>query len=82
MSFPLPPFPPAHETRAPQLIAVTVTVTVLAVISVAARLYVRVKISRSVGWDDYTILAAMVGAPPARGESATAENGNLGDPLG
>jgi hypothetical protein len=74
MSFPLPPFPPAHETRAPQLIAVTVTVTVLAVISVAARLYVRVKISRSVGWDDYTILAAMVGhLQRACVESATVE---------
>ena len=36
------------------------TVTSLALACVVVRMYTRLKVSRSVGWDDYTILAAMV----------------------
>lgn len=62
MSFQPPPFLPGRdETRAPQLAGSTLTVTILALVIVLVRLYTRLKVSRSVGWDDYTILAAMVG---------------------
>lgn len=61
MSFQAPPFPPASDdTRSPQLLGWTLTVTILALACVVVRMYTRLKVSRSVGWDDYTTLAAMV----------------------
>lgn len=61
MSVRAPLFPQGSgDTRSPQLIGLTVTVTVLALACVVVRIYTRLKVSRSVGWDDYTCLAAMV----------------------
>lgn len=61
MSFQAPPFPQvSRDTRSPQLIGWTLTVTILALACVVVRMYTRLKVSRSVGWDDYTVLAAMV----------------------
>lgn len=44
--------------RGPQILAICGTLSGLAIFCVLLRLFVRVKIIRQVGWDDYFILAA------------------------
>ncbi len=49
------------ENHGPAILASCATVTVLALTAVVTRMWVRVIMIRSVGWDDYFIIAAMVG---------------------
>ena len=54
------PPPGGDESRAGSFIALTVTTTGVAGVFVAVRMYTRLAISRAVGWDDYTIILALV----------------------
>lgn len=50
----------ALQDRGPTLMGVMVGLTVLATVFVAARLFVRVRLLRNVGLDDYLITASLV----------------------
>ncbi|KAF8858680.1 hypothetical protein BDZ45DRAFT_651041 [Acephala macrosclerotiorum] len=50
----------ANVNRGPAILGATITVTILAFASVCARMFVRVKMIRSTGPDDYVILFAML----------------------
>ncbi|KAF9637830.1 putative integral membrane family protein [Lasiodiplodia theobromae] len=51
--------PPPNENAGPTILGVTVGMTVLAsVISFALRLYVRIRMIRKIGWDDYMMCIA------------------------
>ncbi|CZR63592.1 related to integral membrane protein [Phialocephala subalpina] len=50
----------ADVNRGPAILGATITVTILAFASVCARMYVRVRMIRSTGPDDYVILFAML----------------------
>jgi hypothetical protein len=50
----------ARETKGPTVLAVCCTLTVVATLFVAGRLYVRTKILARVGLDDWLILLSMV----------------------
>ncbi|KAK0659547.1 hypothetical protein DIS24_g3882 [Lasiodiplodia hormozganensis] len=51
--------PPPNENAGPTILGVTVGMTVLAsVISFALRLYVRIRMIRKIGWDDYMMCVA------------------------
>ncbi|KAK4443032.1 hypothetical protein QBC34DRAFT_214792 [Podospora aff. communis PSN243] len=52
------PPPDGDADRGPVLLAVTIVTTMVALIVVALRMFVRVKIVKNVGWDDHTINAA------------------------
>ncbi len=54
--------PPAlgEENKQPGIIATTILVTVLADLFVGLRLIVRKWVTKSIGWDDWTIIAAAV----------------------
>ena len=54
----VPPMP--DENKGPQVLGSCTAVTILALILVGARLYVRARVVKSVGLDDYAILASMV----------------------
>jgi hypothetical protein len=66
MATPSPTPPPLagwdqpDDNNGPKLIAATAVVTGFALISVILRLWVRVGIIKSVGWDDRFIVLAMV----------------------
>lgn len=55
-----PPPAPGEENRQPGIIVTTIIVTVLADIFVGLRLIVRKWVTKSIGWDDWTIIAAAV----------------------
>ena len=57
------PLPP-DKNRGPMLLAIIRTTTVLDIIIVVMRMFSRWVFKIVVGWDDYTILMAMVGLPP------------------
>lgn len=44
----------------PEILGACITMTAVALLLVGTRMYVRVAMIRSVGWDDYFIVAAMV----------------------
>jgi len=46
-------------SRGPELLAIAWTSTTLAIIMVALRMYTRIT-HKNVGWDDYTIIVALV----------------------
>lgn len=50
--------PPPDVDRGPQILAICGSMTGLAVLFVLLRLFVRVRIVRSTGWDDYFMVAA------------------------
>ena len=52
---------PPNEDRHGGILATCILDTVLAVIVVALRMVTRVRVVRNLGWDDYTILCAIVG---------------------
>ena len=52
-----------RSNRAPDFIACMVTTTIMALILVSLRLYVRLAIVRKLGADDCTIVLAMVNTP-------------------
>ncbi|GME31946.1 putative integral membrane family protein [Neofusicoccum parvum] len=52
---------PPNENEGPTILAATVTMTILAsVLSLAPRLYVRIRMMRNIGWDDYTMCLAAI----------------------
>lgn len=57
-----PPPAPGEDNKQPGIIATTIIVTVVADIFVGLRLIVRKWITKSIGWDDWTIIAAAVRA--------------------
>ncbi|PVI03374.1 hypothetical protein DM02DRAFT_612305 [Periconia macrospinosa] len=54
---PMPHHP--YENEGPRILGATMTVTVLAMITMIARLFVRLRIIQNVGWDDYMMIFAM-----------------------
>lgn len=66
MATPVPTPPPLagwdqpDDNYGPKLVGATAVVTIFALISVILRLWVRVGIVKSVGWDDRFIVLAMV----------------------
>ena len=54
------------ETRQPGIIATVILVTVLAVIVVGLRLATRKWVVKNIGWDDWTMVAAIVRCLKAR----------------
>jgi hypothetical protein len=55
-----PPVNPGDLGRGPAIIGVTWAFTILAVAAVGLRLYLRGKLLRSIGWDDWIMLTAVV----------------------
>ncbi|KAF1928177.1 uncharacterized protein M421DRAFT_391775 [Didymella exigua CBS 183.55] len=53
---------PPNEDEGPIILGATLTVTIMALITMATRLFVRISMmrQRSLGWDDYMMLSAMV----------------------
>jgi hypothetical protein len=54
----------ADENQGPVILGSTLTVTIAALITMVTRLYVRVRMIRNVGWDDYVMISAMVLVSP------------------
>ncbi|KIX06951.1 uncharacterized protein Z518_04927 [Rhinocladiella mackenziei CBS 650.93] len=48
------------QNDGPTIIRVTLAVSILALLTVMLRLYVRIKIIQNIGWDDYLMLIAML----------------------
>ncbi|KAJ5062481.1 hypothetical protein J3E72DRAFT_187717 [Bipolaris maydis] len=48
------------ENQGPTILGTTLSVFILAVMTTIARLYVRIRMIRNVGWDDYTMILSMV----------------------
>lgn len=48
-----------NENEGPTILAATLTVTSLALVTLIIRLFVRIRMIRNVGWDDYTMIVAM-----------------------
>ncbi|OAL07692.1 hypothetical protein IQ06DRAFT_342404 [Phaeosphaeriaceae sp. SRC1lsM3a] len=48
-----------NENEGPTILGATLTVTIAALLAVIARLYVRLRMIRNVGWDDYVMVSAM-----------------------
>jgi hypothetical protein len=59
MSHSAPP-PDDDINKGPLVLALCTVTTSVALIAVGTRIFVRVRIVKNVGWDDYTILGAMV----------------------
>jgi hypothetical protein len=65
-SSPFVPLTGKDETQGPQLIVAATLLWVLAASLVALRFYIRTKIVRVLGADDWTLLAALVCFPESR----------------
>lgn len=66
----------ASEDRGPVSLGVTVSLTALSTAFVVARLFVRIKLLRNVGLDDYLIAGSMVNLhPPASQSQPTLTDG-------
>jgi len=65
MASPLQPPPGGDEDRGPKFIAAAAVTTVAALIAVCLRMYVRIRIVRAVGIDDYMIIVSMVMPQPS-----------------
>ena len=50
----------SNEDQGPVILGATLTVTIAALITMATRLYVRIRMIRNMGWDDYVMISAMV----------------------
>ena len=57
---PLPPPPGGDENRGYQVLIVLIVTFTAAFIPVCLRVWVRSRMVGSLGWDDYTIIGAMV----------------------
>ncbi|KAI9792879.1 MAG: hypothetical protein M1833_000991 [Piccolia ochrophora] len=55
------PSPLGNEYRGGEIIAATIVVTALSVIAVVLRLITRITLTRSLGWDDWSIIGAAFG---------------------
>jgi hypothetical protein len=49
-----------NEDQGPVILGATLTVTIAALITMITRLYVRIRMIRNVGWDDYVMISAMI----------------------
>ena len=61
--------PTCEENRGPSLLVLSWTLTALAIVTVALRVWFRRKLSHGISWDDYFIVASLVGSivfQPAR----------------
>lgn len=58
--------PPYSEldNKGTQILCVLIITTTLALIAFALRMYVRLRIIKNTGWDDYTMIAAIVRYSP------------------
>lgn len=52
----------AGQTKAPQQIAAVSVFLPLALIAVAVRMWIRTRMIRNVGWDDWMMILALVGS--------------------
>jgi len=50
----------AKESQGPKIVGVVVAFTTFAAICVALRFFSRIRLTRSVGWEDYCIAVSMV----------------------
>lgn len=57
---------PPDKDRGPMLLAISWTLTAMASTVVALRVYCRTILQNAMGWDDFAILAALVGVSPFR----------------
>ncbi|KAH7069315.1 hypothetical protein FB567DRAFT_565051 [Paraphoma chrysanthemicola] len=48
-----------NENQGPTILGATLTVTIAALLTTIARLYVRLRMIRNVGWDDYVMITTM-----------------------
>ena len=55
----IPPPPDGDRNKGPGMLAATIFITNLALITVVLRMYARYFILHNVGWDDHTIVIAM-----------------------
>jgi hypothetical protein len=51
---------PEWDNKRTQILSVLIVTTALALITFALRMYVRLRIVKNIGWDDYTMIAATV----------------------
>ncbi|KAF2691728.1 hypothetical protein K458DRAFT_286821 [Lentithecium fluviatile CBS 122367] len=58
MSAPIISYP--KENEGPKVLGATLAITIVALITMIARLYVRLRMIRNVGWDDYFMCMAML----------------------
>lgn len=63
---PLPPPPDGDVNKGPAILAVAWFQFPIALAFVAARMYTRRCLLRNVGWDDWTIVIALVSSPQTR----------------
>ena len=67
-----PPIPPEGDViSGPRYMAAIAATTVVAVLIAWLRMYVRVFMSRNVGWDDYTMFVASVSFGPTTSKIPT-----------
>jgi hypothetical protein len=62
---PATPSYPEWDNKRTQILCVLTITTTLALVSFALRMYVRLSIIKTIGWDDYTIIAATVRDSPS-----------------
>lgn len=60
MNVHLEPPPGGDHNKGPAFLAVSLTTTIVALTFVGLRIYVRTRIVRALGWDDWTIVLAMI----------------------
>jgi len=63
--------PNLKDSRAPMVLAILSTLTVLSIVAVIARLVARRMSKVALWWDDYTIIVALVRTPEERGPGIT-----------
>lgn len=56
----MPPPPGGDQNRGPNTYGAIIPVTILATVTVAARMYARIGVLHNVGWDDSTIVLGQV----------------------
>ncbi|KZM28652.1 uncharacterized protein EKO05_0010129 [Ascochyta rabiei] len=49
-----------NEDQGPAILGATLTVTIAALITMVTRLFVRIRMIRNVGWDDYVMVSSMI----------------------
>lgn len=59
MAAPPPMIQHPYEDEGPRILGATLTITLLALVTMVARLYVRIRMIRNVGWDDYFMTFTM-----------------------
>lgn len=60
------PAPEGDQDQSAGLLATTIIVSILTVIILSARFWIRIRVVKKVGWDDWTILFAGVSRKPLK----------------